>query len=271
MSNKPAQKPRSPDKAPMPEVTRWAALVVQEITARRDEFAAAAPAWPLTLICAVVLAIVRQESGGNPEAVAGGTGAGGLTQLHPKWYDAALLFDPVANIRTCISVLLDFLRKNGGRLPEAVFSRGWGDGNFSAWMKDEGDDEHAAYVHHLFAHTAPLYGRWLVGWIEAGKPAKSGTVESKGKNYTLALAVHKHGGRELDLSSPYDGTFAAHGTTRTYKPTPTLAGVMPDLGALAEVVSDNKGGVAAVLVGLFVAGAALLSRRAPRITPRRRR
>lgn len=248
MSNKPAQKERKLDKAALPDVTRWAVLVTQEVTARKDEFTAAAPSWPLTLIVAAILAIIRQESGGNPEITNASSGSGGLTQLHPKWYDAALLFDPVANIRTCVGVLLGFLQKNGGRLPEAIFSRGWGDGNFQLWLTDSGDDEHAAYVHHLFTHTTPLYGRWLAGWIAAGKPAAQGSVASKGKRYDLALAVHKHGGKEQDLAIPYDGTFTAHGTSRTYKATATLAGVMPDLGSISKPAQQAGLGFGALLL-----------------------
>jgi hypothetical protein len=248
MPNKPAQKERKADKDTLPDVTRWAALVTREVTARKDEFAAAAPSWPLTLIVACILAIIRQESGGNPEIANKDTGSGGLTQLHPKWYDAALLFDPVANVQTCVGVLLGFLQKNGGKLPEAIFSRGWGDGNFKLWLQDQGDDEHAAYVHHLFTHTLPLYGRWLTGWIEAGKPVLSGSVASKGKRYDLALAVHKHGKRGADLASPYEGTFTAHGTSRTYKATTALAGVMPDLGALSEPVQRAGFGLGALLL-----------------------
>ena len=153
-----------------------------------------------------------------------------------------------------MKVTVGHLRSFDGHLPSALFARGWGNGNFKKWMEGGGADHWGLYFERLFTGYFPVYSKWLSGWLQAGQPQNAGTVKSKGKSYSLQLAVHDHGGKGASFPAPYDGTYKAHGHERTYRKVSPGGGAAPDIGPASGIGGSVAGGLA----GASLLGGALV-------------
>lgn len=94
----------------------------------------------------LVSRVIRQESGGNPNAVNAGTGASGLMQVMPATaadpgFGVAPMawdqrFDPAANRRFGEDYLKAMLNRYDGNVPKALAAYNWGPGNADKWSGD---------------------------------------------------------------------------------------------------------------------------------------
>lgn len=108
----------------------------------------------------LVLAVIRQESGGNPNAVSP-AGAEGLMQLMPT--TAATLgvsnpLDPVQNIEGGVKYLAGLLRAYGGNVSLALAAYNAGPGAVSAYGGIPPYPETQSYVREVLASYQALSG-----------------------------------------------------------------------------------------------------------------
>jgi soluble lytic murein transglycosylase len=130
----------------MPEVERWRGLVRQLIAEARADGRLNGSAAVLNED--LVLSVIEQESGGDPNAESW-AGARGLMQLMPESFswimgihnwgedvsdvDPAVIRDPATNLRAGVRFLAAVLEEQGGSVYWALASYNAGGGMVNAW------------------------------------------------------------------------------------------------------------------------------------------
>ncbi len=129
-----------------PKVERWRGLVRELLHEARLEGRFGGAAWRLDEN--LVLAVMEQESGGDPEAESW-AGARGLMQLMPESFawimgirnwgedisdiDPTFVFDPTTNVRAGVRMLSAVLEEQGGSVYWALASYNAGGGAVNRW------------------------------------------------------------------------------------------------------------------------------------------
>lgn len=115
----------------------------------------------------LVSRVIRQESGGNPNAVNPRTGASGLMQVMPATaadpgFGVAPLpwdkrFDPVANQRFGEDYLRRMMDRYEGNVPKALAAYNWGPGNADKWSGDMAalPEETRNYISSIMGDSTP--------------------------------------------------------------------------------------------------------------------
>lgn len=127
----------------------------------------------------LLLAILMQESGGNPAAVSG-AGAMGLMQLMPETakslgVDAK---DAEQNIRGGAKYFGQMLKKYGGDVQLALTAYNWGPGNVDAWRKTGRGVNGQAMPREAREYASRVLGR-MGGGAGLIDPATRGRLERK--------------------------------------------------------------------------------------------
>lgn len=218
---------------PVSEVTRWAAIVHDELVARDLDPDYYGP---------VVLGHIYVESGGNPNAYhqgSSGYGLGGLLQWLPNQSGAyrggpkrglphlhskatsmgrPLTWDPRHQIGAMVSIYAHHLDRSDHHLPSASQAYNSGGANVKALAKNEADRntlrQARTYPPKLWDEAVPHYRRWWAGWRAAGYPRRDGSKPvsmevgrgGEGGVYRLVLAEHDVGELPTDPGrDPRDG------------------------------------------------------------------
>jgi hypothetical protein len=247
-----------------PKVVRWAALI---------EELARAQGLPEGFVVAALCA-VHKESGGDPTAL-NASGAHGLTQQKPKWFDRRYT-NPREHLAAYVRVMAGYLKQARGYLPTANFAWASGPAAVAIWtqtgqtwgvFKNAGGKSvtipqdkaatwvptHLEYVDHLYEALWPLYSGWYAGWKAAGRPVTKATVEGPHKGQ-LTLAVDVAPG--ASSPSPYDGTHRWLGFERRYDRSEAQAnGYRPEALAPSQDIVPGPG--RAQQVARFVVSAAV--------------
>lgn len=129
-----------------PRVERWRGLVRELLHEARLEGRHGGAAWRLDEN--LVLAVMEQESGGDPDAESW-AGARGLMQLMPESFawimgirnwgedisdiDPTFVFDPTTNVRAGVRMLAAVLEEQGGSVYWALASYNAGGGAVNRW------------------------------------------------------------------------------------------------------------------------------------------
>ena len=164
----------------MPEVERWRGLVRELIAEARAEGRLQGNAGRLDED--LVLAVIQQESGGNPDAMSW-AGARGLMQLMPPSFawimgianwgqdishlDPNFIFDPSTNLRAGIRFLGAVLEEQGGSIYWALASYNAGGGHVNQWRWSGLTEVPAYYGGGETANYVPA----ILGNYRAHRPA----------------------------------------------------------------------------------------------------
>ncbi len=289
---------------PHPDVTRWAPLLYEAFRLEgwsdpRDPETGATVT--VTDVVAASLGVIHGESRGQHDLGPNGPGAFGLTQILLKfaspyskgagsYRDLDVYGDPLDHLREYARQVVKFLPSSNGHVLSALFKRGSGGGAVKHWVEtgdctrypwicsSEGipNGGHLLYFQRLATSFAPAYGRWLLGWIEAGSPTQrvelaikarsSGQYRVPAGSWTHRLAVH---GAPFSSASttilPYSGLIWAGGKNRMGTPgagvgtAPARPGAPAGGGALVGRVWEGiKGGVRRAGPQILIGGAALV-------------
>lgn len=201
---------------PQPKVTRWAAIVHDELVARDLDPDYYGP---------VILGHIYVESGGDPSSYhegSSGFGLGGLLQwvdgqsgayrggpkrnepyLHPKATSMGrpLTWDPRHQIGAMVSVYAHHLERSKYHLPSASQAYNSGGANLAALAQGNANTgtlrQAQAYPPKLWGEAVPQYRRWWSAWQAAGYPRLNGgeplSLEvgrgGEGGTYRLVLAA----------------------------------------------------------------------------------
>jgi soluble lytic murein transglycosylase-like protein len=163
----------------MPEVERWRGLVRELIAEARAEGRLKGNAGRLDED--LVLAVIQQESGGDPDAMSW-AGARGLMQLMPpsfawimgianwgqdiSFLDPNFIFDPSTNLRAGIRFLGAVLEEQGGSVYWALASYNAGGGVVNQWRWSGLTEVPDSYGGGETAHYAPT----ILGNYNAHRP-----------------------------------------------------------------------------------------------------
>src|SRR5688500_16766735 len=163
----------------LPEVERWRGLVRELIAEARAEGRLNGNAGRLNED--LVLAVIQQESGGDPNAMSW-VGARGLMQLMPPSFawimgianwgqdishlDTNFIFDPSTNLRAGIRFLGAVLEEQGGSVYWALASYNAGGGVVNQWRWSGLTEIPASYGGGETAHYAPT----ILGNYNAHRP-----------------------------------------------------------------------------------------------------
>ena len=238
-------------------MTRWAHEVQRALRA------AGYPEEQLAAATAASLALIHVESGGNPTAQHGKTGAYGLTQQIKRWHPQHV-GNASAHLDHYAGIIVKYGPKTGWHMPSQLLTWGSGPAALREYIASGDVTSHDKFFRHasnIRSMTGgklwDAYSRFVYAWAEAGQPTERGTAED-GTSYTFASPLDSSD--KPPLYSLWTGDVHLDGKTRKVGGQPGPGGVTGILLKAGWTAREMWIAVAVAAV-LLLGGGALLAAR----------